>query len=44
MLKHVNTTMRLGRFPNIPAVGHEDAIPDSVSDAAEHEGAGKDSS
>lgn len=43
MLKRINATMRLGRFPNIPAAGHEDAIPDGVSDGAEGEGANEDS-
>lgn len=31
--------MRLGRFPNIPAAGYEDDIPDNVSDAVKREGA-----
>lgn len=44
MSNRINATMRLGRFPNIPAAGHEDAIPDNVSDAAEGEGASEDSS
>lgn len=43
MVKRINATMRLGRFPSIPAAGHEDAIPDNVSDAVKREGANEDS-